>query len=443
MSDQLLRRWYNAFDPLLPADDSQYADTFIARGDFHFAESLRRRLIRSDRSVHYLFSGHIGGGKSSELKHTAKVLRGAESDRFFPIYLDASQYLDSNDAKPVDLLLAIVTRVGETLFEDAETLRDLSDSKVEHSVKNLVGILRELRIEAVEFDFKLAKFKLAPTVVDREARLRVREALQPRLTSVLEAVNETLAEARSWVRSRQFKDIVLLIDSLDKVLRVPDKSEGLASYQAFFVTEAATLTGIEAHKVITVPLVLVRTEGMALRMLYGEPPHVLPLIKVRNRDGSVYSPGYDALRRLVEQRLGPRHRTDELLTDEALEYLSRYSGGHPRSFLIFVQQSLDFVETIPFGAETARKGLRSTNASLNIHPTWWKKLAELERSEDKQIDQDDSDTQRMLDQLLIMEYRNGQGLEGFDHDKPWFAVNPLVTGFSEFQREIQGDAGTG
>jgi hypothetical protein len=59
---------YNAFtlEPL-PAGSPQYVDLTAVRGGNDVSIELGRRVCRADKPTCQLFSGHLGGGKSTEL----------------------------------------------------------------------------------------------------------------------------------------------------------------------------------------------------------------------------------------------------------------------------------------------------------------------------------------------------------------------------------------
>ncbi|MFO0051094.1 MAG: ATP-binding protein, partial [Pseudanabaena sp.] len=69
MSQDLLTQIYNAFDPFepLPAGDPAYVDCAEVRGDTNILVDLGNKLLRSQRMVCQLYTGHRGGGKSTEL----------------------------------------------------------------------------------------------------------------------------------------------------------------------------------------------------------------------------------------------------------------------------------------------------------------------------------------------------------------------------------------
>ena len=69
--DERIKQIYNACEPNLPATQQYYSDCRKARGGDALTEQIIKRLEMSSAGHHlrFLFAGHIGSGKSSELLH--------------------------------------------------------------------------------------------------------------------------------------------------------------------------------------------------------------------------------------------------------------------------------------------------------------------------------------------------------------------------------------
>ncbi|HYP25408.1 MAG TPA: hypothetical protein VE262_01705 [Blastocatellia bacterium] len=91
-----LKQIYNACDPYEPASSEHYCSCAEARGESVLAQEFLRRLRLTDQHISFLFSGHIGCGKSSELEQLRRVLTKniPYHPRYFPILIDVSDYLD-------------------------------------------------------------------------------------------------------------------------------------------------------------------------------------------------------------------------------------------------------------------------------------------------------------------------------------------------------------
>ncbi len=113
--DNALTFLYNACHPQLPATEEQYIDLSKVRGSGAFTKHYCRQLGKCG-SGHYechLFTGHLGSGKSSELCQLERRLEeGTRGKQYLPIYMNADDYLDRNDADIFDILFAVVAEVG-------------------------------------------------------------------------------------------------------------------------------------------------------------------------------------------------------------------------------------------------------------------------------------------------------------------------------------------
>jgi hypothetical protein len=442
----LLSRLYNAFNPLHAATPAEYVDTAAARGSAdltpYFVRHLRR--IGDGDYLNFIFSGHIGGGKSSELVHLAHCIRHdgmrPGGDRFFAITLDILDYVDVYDVAPMDVMLGIVAEIGDALRNDPELKVELRDSLVSKRLRELWELLnQEVQLEGGEITIGSAKLKLKFLKDDRNRRNEVRRALDLVPAQVKAEINSVLDEARIAVRQHGFRDIVLIVDSLDRIERTPLHPEKLAAHRFLFLDNASLWADLHAHKVLTMPLSLVRAHGQQLSMRYGTPPFVLPLVKAETRGHARYESGYDVFRKFVERRLAGLVPWEGFMTEEAFEYLVHYSGGHPRLFTRFVMEALAEVDTLPIRREEARRAVRPTISNLipSVHGDWWPKLAALELEPKQQVDEEDPDVQRMLDESMILEYRNGlQEATDVEDNAPWYAVHPILRETGSFKAEV-------
>ncbi len=439
-----LVRLYNAFDPLKTATEREYVNTASVRGSDALAREFTKHLRLSESHLNFLFSGHIGGGKSTELKHLAHCLRKGDSKnkgaRYFPIVLDILDYVDVYNVTTADILLAIVAEVGHVFREDSDLKILLQDSLIRKRFADLWGSLTsDVQVDETEISLGDAKTKVSLLKRDPGRRKQVREALDQEPARFQDEVNSVLSEARVRVKEKGFQDIVVLIDSLDRVERSAASTEKLASHRGLFLESALAFTDLKVHKLLVLPLSLVRANGMSLSQRYGSQPFVLPVIKVERRDHERYDDGYHALCDFVKRRADPLP-CDTVIEKTALDYLIKNSGGHPRMFTRFMSEALADVDDLPITFEVARRAVRPTIATLvpAVEEAWWPILAKLELSDLQQIDEADPNVQRMLDELMILEYRNGeQEASETEENAPWYAVNPILRETRSFQAAVE------
>ncbi|HEY0078158.1 MAG TPA: hypothetical protein VGB73_05900 [Pyrinomonadaceae bacterium] len=452
MSDAL-KSIYNACDPYAPATAEFYCDCAIARGGSALALEFQRHLALANDHIYFLFSGHIGCGKSSELGQLKRSLMHAAPPHacYFPILLNVSDYLDDYDATPTDILLAIVTELADTLRTQANIeLTDTYFTKRLNEVKSY--FLSDVELNEGELSLGFAKAKIQRLKKDPTARHQVRAVLEPRMSTMLEEINLIFDEARLAIKTRKVgessracNDIVVIVDNLEKIRRISGLEEGLSSQRELFLERYTQLASLKAHFIYTVPLRLVRSpDSPQLEQRYG-PLFVLPMIKVIERGTRrPYQAGIDSMLGLLGKRLGGL-KLDEAFASDALEFLLTYSGGHVRNLMTFVQNACTYADNIPIPLLAAQKAIQQTvrTYSTAIPEEHWEKLARLDRSPDQKIPNGDPDYLVMLENLSVLEYVNGGGDDPFAVAETWYAVNPIVRQLQKFKaaaRKLEDDA---
>ena len=453
-----LKSFYNACNPLKPAGKEYYVDADKERGSRDFASQFLRELSNIEGDfLTFLFTGHLGCGKSSELRHLAEQLRtpnwNKSSQCYFPIILDAEEFVDSYDVTPTDVLLSILARVSQAMQEIKIELRDRflwrRLTKIKDFAKDVflseIGAPGEISVEAgIPYNKVTAKFHLlksdpANRKIVREAFERDTSSLKEEIKLQFEIARGKLHEARG-THGETYKDFVLILDNLEKIDRVQGQDEGYHSHQQFFIDGAFQLTGLGVHVVYTVPLTLVFHDGPDLATRYGKWPFVLPMIKIEERPPKrlPYPDGIARLKEMLQKRAG-NTPLDELIGKDAQDFLIANSGGHTRQLITFVRSAIALTDTPPVTLACAEKAIAdSVNLYSRMPAAYWLKLAKLELSPNQAIDSADDDFKAMLQQLIVLEYLNGDENQGaFDHAEPWYAVHPIVRQLQSFKLAVK------
>ncbi|MCW3052055.1 MAG: hypothetical protein JWN14_1225, partial [Chthonomonadales bacterium] len=397
--DDLLTHLYNACDPLYPAEPEQYIDLTAVRGGGLFVQDTIREIGVSRLNPHAdgkfirkLFTGHTGCGKSSELKHLEGELKSKTPtfphERYFPIYIDMLDHVDRNDASLPEIMMAVVTEVAHKLREEEKIeLRNTYIEKRWEEIKKL--LLGDVELKKVDLSLWGAKAEINLKLADPSSREKVRNALLPHMTRLIEEINLVLEKARAELRSRTpldggrtYEDIVLLLDNMEKIQRVSGREMGEASDRALFLEGASQLTGLNSQTLYTVPLSLVRAVGPELSNAYGCPAFVLPNVKTETRGAHAKGePGRHCLIELLKLRTS-HHSFDQVFTPEAVDFLLDYCGGHVRQLMRSVRQACLRVEHAPITLDAAEQAVaQSVHEYSSIRPHQWQLMAELERSE--------------------------------------------------------------
>lgn len=443
--DKLMKFVYNAFEPSTPATVENYFDCMSARGSSGFTKYVLDHITQSKSPRTFLFSGHLGCGKSSELEALRRALQQPDETgkAYVPVFVQADEYLDDYDVSSIDILLAILTELAATLRESFKI--EVEDNYFQKRKDQFGSLLfTDVQLESGDLTLGPAKVKIQGLKRDRDARHKVREALQPEMSSFLEEINIVIEEARGKLRNLKgsaFCDLVLIVDNLEKINRVDGKAEGLESHRELFLERYTQLTGMTAHVIYTIPLDLIRSTASPQLLHRYREPFVLPMVKIAHRDETPYEDGIQCLRGLLQKRLKGEYSLalDTVFVPEALDFLLRYSGGNTRSLMNFVQNASTYRSALPIGLEAAHRAIQQTvrTFATSIPEAHWKKLADLQLSPDQSIPNGDNDCLEMLSNLSILEYLNGESDENpFTNPVPWYAVHPIVRELRRFNEAV-------
>ncbi|MBO3460804.1 ATP-binding protein [Aetokthonos hydrillicola Thurmond2011] len=424
-----LSRFFKACNPsktivMGDAFDRQYYIDFSEVRGCKIVEELQRTITRisPDDPTCQLFTGHIGCGKSTELQRLKTEL---EIAGFHVVYFESSQDLDMADIDVSDILLSVARQVSVSL--------EAIDIKIKPGYfANLfreIGDFLQTPIELsgqVELSLGIAKLT-AKTKDSPQLRTQLRQYLEPRTNSILQAINEEILDkAIERLKARGQKGLVVIIDNLDRVDMRPLAS-GRSQPEYLFIDRGEQLRRLKCHVVYTIPLALIFSneyETLKNRLGGGIAPKVLPMVLVRQRDGNDYEPGMFLLRQLVMARAFPEipwNARLELITElfdkpETLDRLCRVSGGHIRNLLGLLYSCLQRQDP-PFSRHCLEAVIQDyrDDLLLAIDEQEWQLLYEVVI---QQSIKGESEYQSLLRSMFVFEYRDPSGR--------WFGISPAL-----------------
>jgi hypothetical protein len=398
------------YEEALSDQDPRYVDSQEARGSEKTFTRLARKFGWDPVSnaffalyeKHILFFGHIGIGKTTELRRYALQLNG--SRRFYVVEVDVLAKLDRNNLQYTEVLMAMAETLLERLHGDgfvlgAEALEPLQRwfGNVVETQTTTKELSAELKTVAeggggIPGLIKLLATFTAAFKTGSSQKSEWRREIRNDFTSLALAFNTLirLAEAQ-LARKGRAEQLLFLIDGTDK-MRGEDT-------QQFFVQDAEQLLAIKTLVIYTAPLHL-KYDGRLGGKLDAD--IVLPMMKLYERDGGRFEAGWRTMRRLLLLR------ADRCLfaSDAEVDRLVEFSGGHPRELLRLLKLCCELAED-RIDASVVQTAIEKLAADYRyfLNPADY---ALLKTIDSNPVDGgNDEQAQELLHRLALLQYNDG------------------------------------
>ncbi|OLP17701.1 pilus assembly protein PilB [Leptolyngbya sp. 'hensonii'] len=434
MSDRLTQI-YNAFDPSrpLPAGDPQYVDFRDVRGDEDIVSDLGKRIRNSNQATYQLYTGHRGSGKSTELRRLQQSL---EEYGFFVVYFEADEEdIDPQNVEYIDILLACTRRfLKEIRSANAAPIQNWLRDRWQ-DLKDLAQM--EISIDDVSLEQSLSVFtKLTASIrAEPTQRAKIRERVNPHTITLLQALNEFIADARQHLPQGKSK-LAMIVDNLDRI-PIDFRDNGRSNHEEIFLDRSEQLKGLNCHMVYTVPIALVYSRWANEVQTIYDKTLVLPMVMVQQHTGEVFPPGLAKLREAVWLRVNPHAPDLDLATQvfdapETLERLCLSCGGHIRELMQMMQEAVNRADQVPITAREVQRAITELRAVYQraVEEPEWEKLAQVAHT---RIIPNDNEHRSLLQRRCILEYRC---LDEVGELLTWYDIHPLIRKLPRFQEEL-------
>lgn len=398
------------YEEALSDQDPRYVDSQEARGSEKTFTRLARKfgwdpvsnVFFAPYEKHILFFGHIGIGKTTELRRYALQLNA--SRRFYVVEVDVLAKLDRNNLQYTEVLMAMAETLLERLHADgfvlgAEALEPLQRwfGNVVETQTTTKELSAELKTVAeggggIPGLIKLLATFTAAFKTGSSQKSEWRREIRNDFTSLALAFNTLirLAEAQ-LARQGRAEQLLFLIDGTDK-MRGEDT-------QQFFVQDAEQLLAIKTLVIYTAPLHL-KYDGRLGGKLDAD--IVLPMMKLYERDGGRFEAGWRTMRRLLLLR------ADRCLfaSDAEVDRLVEFSGGHPRELLRLLKLCCELAED-RIDANVVQTAIEKLAADYRyfLKPADY---ALLKTIDSNPVDAgNDEQAQELLHRLALLQYNDG------------------------------------
>ncbi len=430
-----ITRIYNSFDPSrpLPAGDPQYVDCQKVRGDEDIVSDLGRRIRNSDQSTYQLYTGHRGSGKSTELRRLQKSL---EDHGFFVVYFEADEEdIDPQNVEYIDVLLACTRRfLKEIRSANAAPIQNWVRDRWQE-LKDLAQM--EISLDSISLEQSLGVFtKLTSSIrAEPTQRAKIRDRVNPHTTTLLQALNEFIANARQNLPNGKTR-LAMIVDNLDRI-PIDFRENGRSNHEEIFLDRSEQLKGLDCHMIYTVPIALVYSRwANEVQAIYGK-TLVLPMVMVQQRDGTLYPEGLAKLKEAIQLRVQPHAPSLDLEAQvfdspETLKRLCMACGGHIRELMQMMQESLNRTDQFPIAAKDVQRAITELRAvyQRTVEEPEWARLAQVAHS---RTIPNDNEHRSLLQRRCILEYRC---LDEEGEIQTWYDVHPLVYKLPRFQKEF-------
>ena len=416
MADEI-KKIYQAFDPSpLKAEETDlYVDLDAVRGSDEPVNKLAQTIKLSESTTTQLFAGHIGSGKSTELRLLQKQL---QDDGYFVVFCQILEDIDERDADFPDVLLSMMRQMVSQIkkrgkiqlkpgyFQQRfEELNDLLKSKVD--LPDLINGLFNLS----------SAIKSSP-----DTRKKIREIFEPKTNDWLSAANDIISEAVLELSKKGRSGLVIIVDDLDKVSVEKFAEQQSSVAERLFLNRHAQLTGFQCHIVYTLPLPLVyscRERDIASLYKLDAPP-VVPMTKVVGTDGRRYKKGFDKFISIIQKRLDKAKVTTPVFESNRIrDKIIKYSAGQPRQLMILIREAI-IAGAVPIKEEYIENIARKIRHSYErqLRQEHWSIIEQVKR--DKRLERNDSNDS------LCMELLANRAILYYLNEDQWYGLNPLL-----------------
>jgi hypothetical protein len=281
-----------------------------------------------------------------------------------------------------------------------------------------------------EIDF--GSFELAPGLLklsgqikaSPDARAEIRKMLEPDTGNLLAAANDVIGEAILRLGERGKRDLVVLMDDLDKMIVRPHGEAGCMTDEYLFINRSAQLTAFSCHVVYTIPLSLAYShQEQAIKGNYGGHVPVVPMTRITHRPPSTeaHPAGIEKFRQIIARRLeaAGAKESEVFVSAEAQDALIRLSGGQPSELMSLVREAL-ITHGLPIDEKSlARAEFEGRREyARQLREDHWQIIEEVRpEGSFRRTKEKDAAFRELLDSRAILQYVN---------DEEWYGLNPMV-----------------
>lgn len=428
----------------IDADDPRYIDCSSIRGEegtliSNIGDAILRACKADSKPKTYLFSGHNGSGKSSELKSLEKELK---QKKLFTIKIDAENTVDIEDPNYIDILFSITSEIEKQMREnntplpeklmnfinkwfDEVIIEKTSDKSIAASLESSAQMGLKIPLIGELFTRLMGQLKYSSN-----ERKIIRQKLEPKISDLMGHIIKMVSEADKILKKNNYLGLVIIYDNLEKMkLSYPDnqEKEGRSTHEVIYLDNAHHLTRIPCHQIYTVPLALLYSgNNIRLKQLYDD-LFVLPMIKVcYTRSRKINQEGIQIFHKVASKRIDVKSIFEK---EELIQEIALFSGGNVREFIRLLNNLVEVAhpENLPLTLEDVQKTFRRTIREYEIAPSdrEFELLARIYKNFEISRDHEHY---RMLYNHFVLAYTNGER---------WYDIHPAFRNVRKFKAALE------
>lgn len=406
---------------LRPLRGKEMERFYVNRGFHSELKALMGELEAGARTTppnntKFVFVGHTGCGKSTELSRLANIIETGTSrsdflnNNFLPIQYSVSEVVGLYNIEFVDIALSIILGIYKEMERMGLVVDDSPARRVyDWLYQTQSSSHHETSLTEPVVDFELGLGSLIRLI---DVRLKsegdIREGIRARIRKYIPELINLINQIIYEVSAITGKNLLLIIDDLDKI-------QPLDAALNIFREHVKSLASFECFAIYTAPISLLYDSASKDMGQFLE-VHYMPMFRVRNKNGvseTPNSPDVNTLREIIYRRVHP-----DLFDKNVVETAIDMTGGILRELIRVIRGCCVYCEEYEVSRITQnvlsfqKNKLKSEYYRMLEHEDykWLQRVKQTKSRANVNV--------RHLESLCVLYYPNGKG---------WFDVHPIVT----------------
>ena len=393
---------YDIFDPQEPLIEEKLKEFYVERASP--IENIRNAMIGAERPSKVLFTGHRGGGKTTELNRLIEEIQ----DDFFIVSFSVKDKLNIFDLEHTDILLIIAAEIYENVIKEVKLDKSLVKELDAWTTKSIIESIEE-KEKGIKLGAGFSAIVNLGGKIGKQVTTRgiTRKIIEPRLSDLIDRMNRVIYDSESKLD----KKILVVIDDLDKM--------DLEPAEKLFYGYGGVLTQPKCKIIYTIPQALLYSNKMRQIILqHFENSFTLPNIKIFRRDGGLNEYQYELMKSIAFKRM-----ESYLISEDSIDVSIKCCGGILSDFIRMIGKASNVAYTKGKG-KIEREDISQVISELRsdymrvLRREDYEMLEEVGKEKQKT---DGEQFQDLLFNLAIIEYSDEDG-------ETWYDLHPAIKG---------------